>query len=288
MKKYLIYIVLFVFHTNTFGQNEYKSLFWEISGNGLSEPSYLYGTMHSQDNRVFQFKEGVLDAFNSSKTYAMELNIDSVNQLELMSKLIMDSTYSLKTLLTEEEYKLVEKFFRDSLNQPLFMFEKMQPMFTTQMVSMRDLQTQQTDALDIYFFKEAKKQKKQTIGLEKTVEQIDAFGSIPYELQADGLVDAVKNYGKEEEMSMDSLMEYYVKGDLDKLLEMTSESDQDPEMTKIFNEVFLVNRNHNMANRAEPFIKNGSTFIAVGAAHLPGEEGVIELLRKKGYTVTAK
>ena len=69
----------------------------------------------------------------------------------------------------------------------------MQPLFTSQMVALRDLDTQQTDALDIYFFKEAKKQKKQTIGLEKTIEQIDAFSSIPYEIQANSLVDAVKD-----------------------------------------------------------------------------------------------
>jgi uncharacterized protein YbaP (TraB family) len=168
----------------------------------------------------------------------------------------------------------------------------MQPLFTSQMVTLRDLEAQQTDALDIYFFKEAKKQKKQTIGLEKTKEQIDAFSAIPYKLQAKGLVDAVKNYGKEGELDMDTMMKYYVEGNLDKLLEMTTEYDEedkgDEEMAKIFNDIFLIKRNHNMACRAEPFIKKGSTFIAVGAAHLPGEEGIIELLRKKGYKVIAK
>jgi hypothetical protein len=168
----------------------------------------------------------------------------------------------------------------------------MQPLFTAQMVSLRDLEAQQTDALDIYFFKEAKKQKKQTIGLEKTMEQIDAFSAIPYELQAKGLVDAVRDYGKEGELDMDTMMKYYVEGNLDKLLEMTTEYDEedkgDEEMAKIFNDIFLIKRNHNMACRAEPFIKKGSTFIAVGAAHLPGEEGIIKLLRKKGYKVIAK
>jgi uncharacterized protein len=142
--------------------------------------------------------------------------------------------------------------------------------------------------LDIYFFKEAKKQKKQTIGLEKTMEQIDAFSAVPYELQARGLVDAVTDYGKEGELDMDAMMDYYVEGNLDKLLEMTTKDEDDEEMAKIFNDIFLVKRNYNMADRAEPYIKKGSTFIAVGAAHLPGEEGIIKLLRKKGYKVIAK
>ena len=289
MKKHLIYLTISLFQLTSIGQDKYNSLFWEISGNGLKESSFLYGTMHTQDDRVFQFKEGVMDAFNHAKIYAMELNVDSIDQVALLSKLIMDSTHSLKTLLTESEYTMVSDFFRDSLRQPLFLFEKMQPLFTAQMVSLRDLEAQQADALDIYFFKEAKKQKKQTIGLEKTIEQIDAFSSISYELQAEGLVDAVKNYGNEDELDMDAMMKYYVEGNLDKLLEMTTEYDEeDEEMSKIFNDVFLVKRNHNMADRAEPFIKKGSTFIAVGAAHLPGEEGIIELLRKKGYKVIAK
>jgi uncharacterized protein len=288
MKKHIIYFSILLSQIVGCGQEKYNSLFWEVSGNGLTENSYLYGTMHTQDERAFQFKDGVMDAFNQAEIYAMELNMDSVDQAALLSKLIMDSTYSLKTLLTADEYTVVSDFFRDSLGQALFMFEKMQPLFTAQMVSLRDLEAQQTDALDIYFFKEAKKQKKQTIGLEKTMEQIDAFSAIPYELQAKGLVDAVTGYGKEGELDMDAMMKYYVEGNLDKLLEMTTEYEEDEEMAKIFNDIFLVKRNYNMADRAEPFINKGSTFIAVGAAHLPGEEGIIKLLRKKGYKVIAK
>jgi len=288
MKKHIIYFTILLSQIVGCGQEKYNSLFWEISGNGLTEHSYLYGTMHTQDERAFQFKEGVMDAFNHAEIYAMELNMDSVDQTALLSKLIMDSTYSLKTLLTADEYTLVSDFFRDSLGQALFMFERMQPLFTAQMVALRDLEAQQTDALDIYFFKEAKKQKKQTIGLEKTMEQIDAFSAVPYELQAKGLVDAVTDYGKEGELDMDTMMKYYVEGNLDKLLEMTIEDEEDEEMAKIFNDIFLVKRNYNMADRAEPYIKKGSTFIAVGAAHLPGKEGIITLLRKKGYKVIAK
>ena len=269
MKKHIIYFCILLSQIVACAQEKYNSLFWEISGNGLTEHSYLYGTMHTQDDRAFQFKDGVMEAFNQAEIYAMELNMDSVDQEGLLSKLIMDSVYSLKTLLTANEYKIVSDFFRDSLGQPLFMFEKMQPLFTSQMVTLRDLDAQQTDALDIYFFKEAKKQKKQTIGLEKTIEQIDAFSAIPYEIQAKSLVDAVKDYGKEENLDMDTMIKYYVEGNLDKLLEMTTKDEDHEEMSKIFNDIFLVKRNYNMADRAEPYIKKGSTFIAIGAAHLP-------------------
>lgn len=288
MLKSLVALLFTVFTLSGYTQKEYKSLFWEITGNGLTEPSYIYGTMHTQDNRVFDFKKGVMEAFQSCKIYAMELNMDSINQMELMNSLIMDSAYSLNTLLSKSDYKIVEAFFRDSLRQPLFMFNKMQPMFTSQMVSMKDLQADQHDALDLYFFKEAKKQNKKTIGLETMKEQVDAFSSIPYEKQAEGLVKAVKEYGKEDKNSISEIMEFYVQGDLDKLLEISTEYGEEGDFSEQFNQIFLTNRNYNMTERAIPYISTGSTFIAVGAAHLPGEEGIVELLRKKGYTVTAK
>ena len=72
---------------NVFSQGEYQSLFWEISGNGLKDTSYLYGTMHSQDSRIFQFKDGVEAAFNNSDIYAMELNIDSIDEPNNLSRI---------------------------------------------------------------------------------------------------------------------------------------------------------------------------------------------------------
>ncbi len=290
MNKFIITTLLLIANAWAFGQEEYQSLFWKISGNGLEKPSYLYGTMHVQDQRIFNFKDGVMKAFNEAEIYAMELNMDSINPLELQKKLVMDSTHSLKTLLSKDEYILVEDYFRDSLKQPLFLFNKMQPLFTTQLVTAKDLGTEQKEALDIYFFNKAKKQDKVTIGLETMEEQVDAFSSIPYHKQAEGLVEAVKKGMTLDttETSMDDLVEYYVKEDLDKLLEISTESEDDPEVSKIFNETFLIDRNQKMANRSIQYLTKGSTFIAIGAAHLPGDQGVIQLLRGKGYTVEAK
>ena len=96
--RYVLFIFLtFVLSITLIAQKEYKSLFWKIYGNGLTDTSYLYGTMHSKDTRIFQFKTGVIEAFNKSEVYAMELNIDSIDQSSLIQSLIMDSSYTLKT-----------------------------------------------------------------------------------------------------------------------------------------------------------------------------------------------
>lgn len=278
--------------TCTSAQTKEKSLFWEISGKGLKHKSYIYGTMHTGDERVYQFKPQMEKAFKKADILALELNMDSVNQMAVMSKLLMDEDKSLSDLLSESEYKIIETYFKDSLNQPLSMYNRMQPIFTSSIMGAKDLGNQKGQALDMYFFKEAKAQNKLVRGLEKMDEQVGAFNAIPYDAQAKTLLKSVqKAYETNQDSTdeMDHMMTYYMEGDLEKLAALTEEVDEeDPEMSKLFTEVFLTRRNHNMADRAVPLMQEGSVFIAVGAAHLGGKEGVIQLMRDKGYKVVAK
>ena len=287
MKRTFIFVFLFS-SLLSFSQSKYNSLCWKIYDNGLTDTSYLYGTMHVQDSRVFQFKNGVQEAFNRCEIFALELNMDSVNTFQLMDELIMEPPNRLDSLLTNKEYEMVSQYFKDTLGVGLMIFNKMQPIYTSQLISFEKLKKDQDVALDIYFFNEAKKQNKTTVGLESMEEQLNAFKSIPYDVQAKELFKAVENAYKGEGQEIDELIEYYLNEDLDKLLELTLNSQfMDEEINIIFKQVFLIDRNHKMAERSIKYMESGPTFIAVGAAHLPGNEGVIENLRKKGYTVEA-
>ena len=127
MLKYYLTLLIIILAYNNYAQKEYKSLFWKVYGNKLKDTSYLYGTMHTQDKRAFQFKDGVLEAFNRSNIYAMELNVDSINQAVLLKELIMDSSQNLKKLLSSTEYILVDQYFKDSMGLSLFFFDKISP-----------------------------------------------------------------------------------------------------------------------------------------------------------------
>ena len=287
MKRTFIFVFLFS-SLLSFSQSKYNSLCWKIYDNGLTDTSYLYGTMHVQDSRVFQFKNGIQEAFNRCEIFALELNMDSVNTLQLMDELIMEPPNRLDSLLTKKEYEMVSQYFKDTLGIGLMIFNKMQPIYTSQLISFEKLKKDQDVALDIYFFNEAKKQNKTTVGLEFMEEQLNAFKSIPYDVQAKELFKAVEDAYKGEGQEIDELIDYYLNEDLDKLLELTLNSQfMDEEINIIFKQVFLIDRNHKMAERSIKYMKSGPTFIAIGAAHLPGKEGVIENLRKKGYTVEA-
>jgi uncharacterized protein len=280
--KLTIAVCLFLFSSLGIGQ----SLFWEISGNGLERSSYLYGTMHVQDNAVFQFKPRVLPILDSADFLLLELNLDSVNPLELMASLVMTNDQSLDKLLKKKDYALVEKFFKDSLNMSIYLFNRVQPFYTATMVSSKDLKKEQDDALDAYFFKRAKQNGTICIGLEKVTEQIGAFSSIPYLYQANYLVQTIKSLNKSVVSSeADNMMEMYKNGDLEGLIQLTLQAFDDPVITASFNKYFLVQRNENMVNRMIPYLTKGNAFVAVGAAHLGGAEGIIQLLIAMGFTV---
>ena len=288
LHKHFLTLAILIIANFNYSQKEYKSLFWKVYGNNLKDTSYLYGTMHTQDERVFQFKNGVIDAFNSSNIYAMELNVDSINQADLLKELIMDSSFSLKNLLSTIDYTLVDKYFKDQMGMSLFFFDKISPIYTSQVIAMKNLGNQQKDALDLFFHKKAKKQGKKIIGLEKMIEQINAINSIPYKTQAQELVNAVNKAKISPQNEIENLIGFYIQGDLDTLLAITIQNDSiNIEYNNIIKDVFILKRNLNMAERCEKYLKENSTFIAIGAAHLPGENGVIELLRHKGYKVVA-
>ncbi len=271
-------------------QTTEKSLFWKISGNGLSAPSYLYGTMHVQDQRVFNFNSNVTDALKSCDVYVMELNMDSVNQLELMSKMMMKDDQSLQDLMSKKKFKLVDTYFKDSLGQSLFLYQKMLPIITGQMISLKNMSQDQEEALDLYFSTLAKENNIPTLGLEKMEDQINALGSIPYKAQAQMLYQATVDAcnPQKDNSEMDKMVASYISGDIEALADMSSQFDQkDKKTQEIFMKTMLFDRNSTMANGIEDIVKTKTAFIAVGAAHLGGSKGVIQLLRSKGFVVTA-
>lgn len=266
-----------------------KGLLWEISGNGLTQKSYLYGTMHVADERVFNFPSSFKTAFDATQVLAMELNLDSAqnsaNAFTLMQYMMMTDGRTLKNLISKKDYKTIEKFFEKHSPTPLSILSMMKPIFLMSIVenAKPKPQGQREEPLDKYLATLAKNAEKPVIGLETLEEQMKALNTIPVEEQAKQLVEAVKKAQKMKynNKTMDELMKYYTQGDLTKLYEYSQKSELKGEAQ----EALITQRNHNMADRIDTKIKNTSMFIAVGALHLPGEEGVIRLLEKKGYTV---
>ena len=133
--------------------------------------------------------------------------------------------------------------------------------------------------------KEAKQHNKKVKGLETMAYQAGVLDSIPYKLQAEQLVTYIdkSNKGEEDDKEMKDMFEAYKSQDLKKLEALMVETDAG---MAGFIDIMLYHRNRNWVNKLKPLLPEKSLLIAVGAGHLPGEKGVINLLRKEGYTVT--
>ena len=285
MKKAIQALILLLIAGST--QAQYKSLLWKISGNGLKDTSYLYGTMHTADARIINMSERAKPYFDGSKAYAMEIDPDGEkNMMGLMSKMMMGKGYSLQKMIPTKEYTYLDSICTSQIGFPMSMFDNVSPVIVMTLfegVSMgldQSAANGNTQVLDLYLHDEAKKAKKKIIGIETAAEQLSALGSLSYQDQADMLTQEVDSF-QVNKNSGQEVLKYYLDQDLDSL----SANDSDTKKEEKFYKALVVDRNERMANRIGEFIKKQPTFIAIGALHLPGDIGVIGLLRKKGFTV---
>lgn len=258
-----------------------NSLLWEISGNGLSKPSYLFGTIHMMCKEDIVFSENLKSAFTSSSELYLEMNIDDPSTM--MSGLLLMSMKdkTLKDLYTEEEYNRVKTYFNDSLKVPFAMMQKMKPLFLQALIYPKLMTCKNMSSIEQELLTIAKKDKKPIKGLETMEFQAAIFDSIPYKNQAEALlksIDSVNNYGDE----FGKMVAVYKDQNLTAMQEMFNKSDYGDEEQQA---VLLDNRNVNWVHQLETIMKTNSVFIAVGAGHLPGKMGLITLLRNAGYKV---
>jgi uncharacterized protein len=259
-----------------------NTLLWEISGKKLTAPSYLFGTFHLICKDDIPFGVQLKTAVKSVKEMYMELDMDDpatmMGGLFLMN-MIGDTT--LKKLYTEAEYKKVELFFKDSLHTPLTMFQKMKPFFAMAMLYPKMLPCKTMSGVEQELMKLAKENKKEIQGLETMAFQAAVFDSIPYAQQAKELLktidslDAYKKY-------FDTMVRVYKKQELKEIQNLFTKSEFGMAENQ---DILLDKRNKNWVKQLKEIMKKESIFIAVGAGHLVGEMGLIELLRKEGYTV---
>lgn len=270
---------------------EERSLLWEISGNGLEQTSYLYGTIHMIGADDFFLTDKTKEAFEKSEKLTLEINMEEMmdmsNLMPLMMKSFMSNDTTLKDLLTEEEYGIVKTHF-EKIGLPLMFVERIKPMFLSALGSEDMAQMNQSGNVKSYemeFVDMAKAREIPLDGLETAEYQMSMFDSIPYKKQAQMLVESIKTGGGEGgNDQFEQLVRLYKDRDLYGLQEML-QSDE----TGIIDyaDLLLNNRNRNWIPVMEEMMKNEVVFFAVGAGHLAGEEGVVALLRKKGYEVKA-
>ena len=284
MKKILLVVMILpilAFAQKQKSVDTQNALLWEISGGQLKEPSYLYGTIHMICPDDFLMRDMMKAKFESAKNLFLEIDMDDPSMNMKALQLSMMKQGSLKELMSGEEYAELEKFMKDSIGMPLGVFNKMKPFTLMSIMYTKILPCKGMESYEQRFVEMAKSQKKEVNGLEKIEDQFAVFDNIPDSVEIDMILEMARKFG-EQKTEFTKMVDAYKAKDLIAMQKMISSS---PDMAG-FEDILLVNRNKNWIPVMEKNMLRESTFFAVGAGHLPGTDGVIELLRKAGYKVT--
>lgn len=270
-----------------------NSLLWAISGNGLQDTSYLYGTIHLIDKKDFFLTEATKTAFSKSDKVTFEINMEDMMdlgaQMGLMMKAFMTDGQTLSDFLEEEKYKEVKAHFAEmGMNDFMWqMMEKIKPMFLSVFGSMDmtgggGLNTGEMMSYEMEFMEMAKGKEKTIGGLETAEYQMSMFDSIPYEAQAAMLYESIQAETSSSDQ-LDDMVKLYKNQDLKGMMKMFA---ADEEGVGQYEDLLLVGRNKNWIPVMQKMMGEQVTFFAVGAGHLAGNNGVVNLLKAEGFTLT--
>lgn len=284
MRKYLAVFGLVLVSASVLVAQE-SSILWEITGNGITKPSYLFGTLKFTGEKEFYFPQEAKDKIKSADLFAIEDQVDHHAQHELNKALHFPKGESLATHTTPEQYNQVVALFEKEFGISKATFQakyaRLKPLAIS--VSMTRLGLGEgVKFYDIELLKFAKANKVKTYSLEKIDREAAALNSFPINEQVLALIHAA-TYFKEQKEEFIKLMSDYPQGNLEEIFEYTLHP---LDNNQKFIDEFYYKRNEEWLPKIEKMVKSEVAFITVGVGHLEGERGLLALLKAKGYTLT--
>ncbi len=278
MKNYLLHIGMVLLGLTSQAQD--NTLLYKISGNGLTKPSYLFGTIHLTCDATLDAK--TLDAMDKTSQLYLELDMDDPNlQSSMMSGMMMKDK-TMTALASEADIKIVDTYLKDKLGMPVVALNNMKPFMISSMMLPLMLGCPAA-SIEMELVNVSKKQNEEIYGLETVAEQLAVFDAIPYQVQMDELVKSVKDKFESDKKELQELMTVYKSKDVNQIMKMMEKSDN--KISSQYQDLLLNNRNKSWIPKIASIAKDKPTFFGVGAAHLGGSNGVIALLKKQGFKV---
>jgi len=256
-----------------------KTLLWEVTGKGITKPSYLFGTIHLMCPDELKMPEIVKQKFDNTKQLYLEIDMDDPNLMkDMMSGMKMSDTSTIEGLMGSK-FDSLDSIFQSATGFSLKMMNSAKPFLLMSMIYPSLLGCQPQSWEDA-FQNMAKEKNMEIKGLERVQDQIDVFEKIPYKVQSDMLAKMLQNLDSSK-IEFAQMMDVYKHKDINKLHQMTIDDKDFGE----YEGTLLNDRNHNWIPVIGEQAKKMPTFFAFGAGHMGGEDGVINLLRKAGFTV---
>jgi uncharacterized protein YbaP (TraB family) len=253
-----------------------QSLLWKISGNGLAKCTYVYGTIHIKDKRVFAWKDLIYSKIDECDHFVAEIDLNPENLMHAASLLMLPEGKTLRDIFTADEYELIRNKVRDCSGYELSLFDRIKPAALIALCLPGNPKNDLEATVDEMLYRYAVSKGKEVTGIETIAEQAAMMDIIPNNY----VYAYFKEYDKQAG-EIEKLISLYQSARLDSLLVLLEEG----ETGALLIDDLLIFRNQRMVERLLPVINEHSAFIAIGAGHLPGQQGVLQLLRSNGYFV---
>jgi len=266
------------------GNSFERGLLWRIETSG-GPASYLFGTMHIEDPEIVTLPAPVQKAFDQADGVTLEVVLDPQSLLAMATAFLLTDGSTLESHVGKQLYQRSVKAM-SAHGMPEMMVARMKPWAVA--VTLMTPPPETGVVLDLKLYQDALAQGKPVTGLESPMEQMSLFDSFSGQEQLALLEDMLDNMGDMPRMFAD-IKAAYLDRDLARLVKVSDDSmrDKDPRLVEEFNRKLITERNQRMVERMQPLLQDGQQFIAVGALHLPGRKGILQLLSDQGYRVSA-
>lgn len=255
-----------------------NSLLWEISGNGLKKPSYVFGTIHMICNDDYIMTDKIQNTLKNVDAYYAEINFGDPNAMAVLQQAMM-SNVPLSKRLTADKYNELKQLLKEVVDIDIAQLENFSESAIVSMVSVKAFTCTDFKMYEMEFLQSAMEQQKKLGGLETVEEQLEIMSK---SLGTDAVIQMLQDMKKEGFESTKKMVELYKSQNINGLYDYMKKSSY---MTDyVYNEM-LTKRNHKWINEMPEMMQTESVFFAVGAAHLGGNHGILKLLKEKGYTV---
>lgn len=264
-----------------------KGLLWKIEKPGI-KASHLFGTMHVGDPRVVNLAPEVEYAFRNSERFAMEMLLTLAAEGKIISGSFFNDGRTLKSVMEPDDYRKLLDLLNRRLFLPESMVTNMRPWAILVMLMMpKPGEADKESALDMMLYRRAAIRKIPLLGLETPEEQLAVFESMDIKDQVWMLNRSVKEFNELTEQ-VPLMLKAYLDRSLEELVNLQDKyMYDDSDIDDRFMYQLLDKRNIRMVDRMQGFLNEGNAFIAIGALHLPGKNGVLHLLEQNGYKVSA-
>lgn len=260
-----------------------NALLWKISGNGLKEPSYLFGTLHSTCKITLD--NSILKALEETNMVYLEIDPEDPEiPAAMQSGRDMKNGKRISTMISKEDYEMLDAFLKENNGKSLEYFDTFKPEFihfvlTSKILDCPDgTKSYEQEITDI-----TKAKNKEISGLESPYDQIGIYDTIPYEVQLEGLLKSARSNLSTNKEKAKKMMQLYADKNIEGLTDFIKKSDN--KTYSRYSHIILDNRNIKWISKIEKASKEKPTFFAFGVTHLAGKKGVINLLKEKGYRV---